>query len=275
MTPDYSTLNLEALRKLPTYKLPDSYHLQTDPGNGCFGDPPGYPSYFTRSVYTKHGNGPRKGAETVITYEGVHYVVAHSDDWGKGQSWDDVHAKRMARLHRLYKPLPVNHPRVQAWILSTMKHHQRCYADVNQTVKPFESGRPATLIYPLDSITSGLRVFHDDPRFSDEWRAKEQAAIEQHNAELRAKYREVCTVDNHSGVRIVRKFYPEWNPTPPLLSGDALSLVNPGDWWQRHATRPTAEECAADPSGRRDYLRHRSGWCQFCGHVSEEPSANA
>lgn len=276
MTPDYSTLNLEALRKLSTYKLPDSYHLQkaSESGNGCSGDPPGYPTYFTRSVYTKFGNSPRKGAEMVITYEGVHYVVQHSDDWKGSKSWDDVHAKRQARMRKLYKPLPVDHPRVQAWILSTMQHHRHCYADINQAVKPFEYNRPAILIWPLDSITSGLRIFRDDPRFSDEWRKKEMASIEQHNAELRAKYRQVCTVNNHSGVRIIRQHYHEWTPPPSLLSDDALSLVErPGDWWERFATCPTVEECAANVEGRRDYLRHRSGWCQFCGHVSEETPA--
>jgi hypothetical protein len=49
---DYSTINKDALNRLPIVKLPPTYRLQAGMGNGCFLDPPGYPTYFTQSVYT-------------------------------------------------------------------------------------------------------------------------------------------------------------------------------------------------------------------------------
>lgn len=67
---DYSTINLEKLHKLPLYKMPAGIHLQENPGNGCFMDPPGYPTYFTQSVYNAHGNELRNGPYTVLADPG-------------------------------------------------------------------------------------------------------------------------------------------------------------------------------------------------------------
>jgi len=207
---DFSTINLEALAKLPRAKLAPTYRLQSRPGNGCAGDPPGFPTYFTRSVYTRHGNNPRKGAEEVISYEGVLYVTRASTDWRPGEGWDDVYARYEARMRSLYKPLPFDHPRVQAWIEATMTHMAHCYKDLDQVAEPFEHGKPATIIYPVPDYK--LRTFRDDPRFSEDWRVKEQAAVEAFNASRRAAYARVASVDNHAGVRAIRRFYPEYTP---------------------------------------------------------------
>jgi hypothetical protein len=56
---DYSAINLTELQKLKTYNLPNSYRLQENYGNGCYMDPPGYPTYFTQSVYTQTIDHPR------------------------------------------------------------------------------------------------------------------------------------------------------------------------------------------------------------------------
>jgi hypothetical protein len=79
---DYSTMNLEELRKLPTVKL-SGYRLQREdyPGDGLYC--PGFPGCFTRAISNSHGNWPRLGhPRTVITdpeYHRVHYVVDDID----------------------------------------------------------------------------------------------------------------------------------------------------------------------------------------------------
>jgi len=93
---DWSTIKLAELRKLPVYHLPPTYRLQEGSGNGCFGDPPGFPTYFTRGVYTAHGNNPPRGYSMVIQHAGVAYGITparwegtwekHSDKQGCGEN---------------------------------------------------------------------------------------------------------------------------------------------------------------------------------------------
>jgi len=159
MLHDHSTLNLDELRNLPTCELPDRYHLQTDPGNGCAGDPPGYPTYFTRSVYTPAGNPPTRGPEQVISHDGVLYVTGSSGDWGKGETFDTVHARSHALMRRLYVSLPFDHPRVQAWIAQTMRHQASMYIDDEGLAENPEYGRPARIVFPTPDYK--LHHFHD------------------------------------------------------------------------------------------------------------------
>src|SRR5512139_2529311 len=93
LRPDYDTIDTVRLTHLPQYKLPPTYQLNDGMGAGCAGDPPGYPPYFLRSVYTSHGNSPAKGPQHVITYFGVHYVVESSKDWDGCKSWEEYRAK--------------------------------------------------------------------------------------------------------------------------------------------------------------------------------------
>jgi hypothetical protein len=112
----YETIDIVRLRRLAHYNKPPTYELQSDPGNGCFLDPPGYPSYFTRSVYTQHGNNPWRGPQMVLLGRVV-------------QTAREDHEKVSARLKRLYKPLPLDHPRTRAWVQELYKHLQHCYRD--------------------------------------------------------------------------------------------------------------------------------------------------
>src|SRR4051812_49187147 len=112
---DFSTLNLDRLKKLPRYSLPPTYQLQQGSGNGCSGDPPGYPTYFTRSVYTRHGNHPRNGPYMVIVFEGVNYVIPTQEE---------------KLVRNLWLPLSLDHPRTRLWISGTYRHHNHCYGDV-------------------------------------------------------------------------------------------------------------------------------------------------
>ena len=197
MKHDLSTLDVAALSKLPLLgELPSGYHLQRDPGNGCYGDPPGYPTYFTRSVYTPNGNNPGRGPTTVIdSPDGPRVVATAETEWLKGDTWDTAHARRAALLRGLYAPLPFDHARVQAWVSAVHHHMQHCYKDDAGAAEPFEHGKPAMIIFPVPNYK--LRTFHDDPRFSEEWRAKERAAVDQENADKRAAYTAVATPANH------------------------------------------------------------------------------
>src|SRR6266403_368493 len=118
---DYSTLNTKRLALLPVHKMPPSYHYQTASGNGCAGDPPGYPTYFTRNVWTSHGNCPGRGARLVISHPTLgDRVVAAVDD-----SHDDLDYV----LGWLWVPLPYDHPRVVAWRRTRYKHFAHCFVD--------------------------------------------------------------------------------------------------------------------------------------------------
>src|SRR5258708_3981520 len=110
------TINRAAWEKLPVHKLPPSYHYSDHLGAACSGDPPGYPSYFTQSVYTSHGNSPRKGATIVLFGRVVQSDVSSSDGYER-------------RLRRLWQPLPLEHPRTQAWLEASFKHSAHCYID--------------------------------------------------------------------------------------------------------------------------------------------------
>jgi hypothetical protein len=162
---DYSTLNLNVLRKLPTYKLPRTYHLQKDHGNGCYGDPPGYPTYFTKSVYTQYGNSPRKGAEQVVEYEGVLYVTQWSE-WKPGETWEKRHEKYNALMRRLWIPLPVDHPRTIAWIHSQYTHSARCWVpeDGNLRLDKLEQSGPPERYQP----TVLVQKFYPDHTYDTE-----------------------------------------------------------------------------------------------------------
>jgi hypothetical protein len=250
---DFSTIDLDALKRLPVYKLPASYHLQEEPGNGCFGEAPGHPSYFTRSVYTKNGNSPRNAPQFVITFEGVHYAVA------------------CTQFVKLYKPLPIEHPRVQAWIASKMTHLAGCYADDRSEIKPLRYGKPDFFVFPI--LGYALRVFRDDARFSNEWRMKERTAIAQQNAELQEKAAKLATVDNHLGVRSIRKVYPDfWKDA---TEQSQRTWERSGDWWEREAVRPSVESCKPPAWLTRGGNKPHEvgGYCQHCGRELPAPRA--
>ena len=251
---DTSTINLDLLNKLPLAKLPPSYRLQDGCGNGCYGDPPGYPTYFTRCVYTSHGNSPsRKGQATLML---LGHIVARNYDTREATD---------AKLHSLWLPLTLGHPRTVAWIRHNYRHFANCYSI--PTV--LEYGRPKTLI---QSIDYAHREFKDDPRFSDEWRVKEQAAIEAYNREQDVAWAKIAVPENHCAVRYIRKFYPGYMPDVALIENPPEG--NEGNWWETYATCPKPEECPGSTErwGRMSKHKHpmNGTWCQVCGwHASE------
>lgn len=269
---DLSTLNAQFLRKLKAYELPPSYHLQDSPGNGCYGDAPGYPSYFTYSVYTSHGNNPpyREGRVTqVIRFEGKLYATG----W-YGQT-DEQRAKL---FQRLFKALPEDHPRVQAWIYNQYRHFEHCYRDVERP----EHGRPGTLIFPvpdykLETVPDLKSVkvsINATPEEIDAARRAHQAAVDTATAKNEAERlrgQRIATPDNHLAVIYIREFYPSHVARLDLIA-DPKPTGNQGDWWERHAERPTPETCPGR-EGRMAGGHVEDGWCQFCGYTSEPAHA--
>jgi hypothetical protein len=246
MEHDHITLNMRRIRRLPLYRKPATYHLQQDPGNGCDGDPPGYPTYFTQSVFTQYGNKPPRGPQLVL----LGHVVDDPRDWRTGDTWDTLQARKEALLRKLYSPLPIEHPRVQAWITKLYKHSHSCYTDDS---KPHGDN---LVIFPVPDYE--LKTFKDDPRFSDEWRVKERAAIEQANRDIIAAARKIAVYNNHRAVRAIQVFYPEFSA--PV--SDYENLPHPGNWWERHSRNFTPEECPGQYN-----MKHpvNGTWCQVCG----------
>jgi len=232
------TINFDKLRKLKTYVKPPTYHLQKDPGNGCYLDPPGYPTYFTRAIYTQHGNHGR-GPKMVL------FGVVVDD--GK-ISYENLRR----RLEELYVPLPFEHPRVQCWIKALFTYFKNCYLHPTET----EYGRKKTVIYPVPDYE--LKHFFDDERFSDEWRKMEKASIAQYNKELQEERRKICTVDNHSAVVKIRRWYPDFVPTDEMFEAN---WRHQGDWWERFDRNFTPEECP----GKYGAKHGQYDWCQMCG----------
>lgn len=224
---DFSTLNLAELRKLKVYKLPDSYHLQQHPGGGCFLDPPGFPTYFTRAVYTKHGNSPpHNRVQTVISFEGVDYALP--DYYRPGETWEQQRARWDALLARLYTRLPFEHPRVQAWVSVLSGYFRDCYED---PCKP-------------EAIRSNVAELII---------TKAGGPPEQHRA-----------------VILARELYPEVTveALEPWIKAGRHGESGPGDWWERHAERPSAEDCPGLVWMQSNTGHRAEGWCQFCGRVS-------
>ena len=262
--PSLVTLNIAALEKLRTYELPGSYHLQSDPGNGCAGDPPGYPTYLTRNIYTQYGNSPayREGRPTmVICHGGKNYVV---------ESYGQSDEKREQILHKLWKPLPLDHPRTRAWIISTYKHFNHCYQDVERP----EHGRTGTLIFPIPyykrktAKTIKIAAMATDAEREAAIRAQEAEnnAAEEFNTSEHLRAERVATPENHKAVLIIRRYYPDYQPEQELIDNPS-AFERPGNWWETMDEAPSPENCPGQYGHRHPV---NNSWCQFCGWKAPE-----
>lgn len=205
-----STINQTQLDKLPTYNIPDTCHLGT-PGMGCHMDPPGYPTYFLRPVYTKHGDSPRRGPDVVLF--GRVYSRA------EGCVGDD-------NARRFWAPLPIEHPRVQAWAMSVATYF-------GGGVIP-ESGSRAVAdlkFYGLGTLRTKL--------------ADGTLPLER------------CRVAD-----FILSFYPDF-PRERLIVLCTTWQPDLGNWWETRDTRPAPQDCPGDGAMGRHPVNHT--WCQGCG----------
>lgn len=129
---DYSTIDLAILKRMGQYSLPNGKQLSSSWGAGCFMDPPGYPTYFLRSVYTRSGNNPEAGPTEVFDYFGALYVTRRAEDWKHipvgTDVWDYIQEQHADLMRNLWNPLPIDHQRVQFWIRRTMSYFRNCYS---------------------------------------------------------------------------------------------------------------------------------------------------
>lgn len=228
---DYSTINREAFNTLDLLKLPPTYSLQRDPGNGCYLNPPGHPSYFTRSVYTQHGNTPgRKGTATlVLSAFGEHRVMQRA-----GENWWSLGAdvKREKQMADLYRPLQLGHPRTQAWIAAMRRHYANCY---RCTVEGCTLPKHDQHVVLDPTGTWGTNPASLDMAHLDGGMILKSAAF-------------------------IREYYPEYDP-------ESVCTGLAGDWWERHNAPPRDDaECVAFmPSWRTNHWKDHGDSCQFCG----------
>lgn len=222
------------------YELPKSYHLGSE-GCGCAGEPPCYPLYFVKPIFTQYGNNP--------SYKQPQYYL-------DGNGYNNLDEVSKLYGTKKYPKLSLDHPRTRAWILDKYRHHQHCYYNPNRV------NNHDIIVYPVPSYK--LKKFYDDERFSDEWREREKTSIEQYNNEIIRQAKEICIPENHSAVVLIRKYYPEYQPELDLIENPPKVIET---WWARHEEKPTPETCKGEP-----WKSHpvNGNWCQVCGWHSEE-----
>jgi hypothetical protein len=221
---------------IANYKIPATYHLGSA-GCGCAGDPPNYPSYFIKPIYTSHGNSPAYNRpQYYLNNTGFYSIEQANKLWGKGR----------------FEKLPLDHPRVRAWIEDKYRHHQHCYYHTSE----MEYGKRKVIIYPVPDYK--LKTFKDDERFSDAWREIEKASIEQYNKEIIEQTKEIAIPENHCAVVLIRKFYPEYEPELNLIENPPKHT---GNWWTI-GDKPTPEECKGQYGDKHPV---NGTWCQWCG----------
>lgn len=270
---DYSTLNREAMLKLPVWEPSSFYHPSQSMGNGCAGDPPGFPSYFTRSVYNNNGNSPyiRNVPGQVILYEDSYRVISWSID-------DYDSEKYFARLKKLWNPLPLDHERTRLWIHERYRHHHSCYRDAERE----EYGRPGTLIYPVPNYKLKLvptweatgkmsgaqtsEAWEEAKKLADAHFKTVLAETQAFNAAEIARARAVAVPDNHQAVVIIRKFYPDYQPELNLIEKPEKNITT---WWETQAQAP--EQSATGCRPRWGTHPMNGNWCQHCGWRKPEP----
>jgi hypothetical protein len=250
---DYSTIDREKLDELPLYKSSSECHLQDSTGNGCAGDPPGYPTYFTRTVYTKLGNHPSRGPSMLINGRVVAIV-------------SDSYEKIKERLRTLWLPLPLDHRRTRLWIISTYKHMNRCYDDPQCP----EYDRPGTLIWPVPGYKLKQEFMEvggeQKPKFHPDYLEAENKARQIYNDTEIERAKKIAIPDNHKAVRLIRSFYPDYTFELDLIDNPPKGHV--GSWWETEVEQPTPETCAKTQRWGNIHPFNGS-WCQWCGWQQE------
>jgi hypothetical protein len=264
---DFTTLNIRKLKALPLYHKPPSYTIQSDPGNGCFLDPPGYPTYFTRNVYTRGGNTPNKGVQLVILLNGEYYAVASSQDWEEAKNWEGYQSKVSKRIRSLWKPLPLEHPRTQAWIDYCLGYFKNCYVDPRNGDVECGSWVRDDNVFELADLL-GLEYDQElKDRVTEILEAKAYDVYEPLSPQEELaflKLEQAIYIKTDRGTQYIQEWYPEYQYEGNREGKYGKGGV--GTWWERLAERPTPNECPGE-----HWQKHPANgtWCQVCGWVAE------
>ncbi len=194
-------------------------------------------------------------------------------DWPENcKTWDDYSKLREALFERLWRPLPLDHPRTVAWIQATFKHHRHCY-QVPELRAQGKNWSDAMLIWPggccgstpfgrIERLEREIK-YATEHKCYDKWTEEHKIEfarnIERENTRITAMCEEVAVPDNHDATILIRRHYPEFQPTPELIAAD---FPSPGNWWEVLAENPGPEKCP----GQYNHAHPVNGsWCQMCG----------
>lgn len=278
---NWDTINLVELGKLPRWECPPHLHISDHAGMGCSGDPPGYPTYFLRAVYTSKGNNPELGPNRVIVHPALGTRVV-PDVWRAASTWEQAYAENSRLMLSLWRRLPLEHRRTRGWLRQTFVHFRHCYhqpenqlvlgrwagPEWSDTLLMWPGGTfghtPFGTIKNVQFEVELARQFHKYDELALSAQAKFVADIEAENAKVTKLCTEVATVDNMDAVSGVRRWYPEFTPEPWLLAED---LRHGGEWWTRRAHPPKPGNC---PGFSLD-SQHPANttWCQTCGWYAD------
>jgi len=256
LIPDTSTIDRDVLNRLPLYQPRPTWRVDRHQGAACAGDAPGFPSYFIQHVYTQYGNSPRTNGKAPQAVILGHVIETESTPYEKVREL----------LFKLWKPLPYEHPRVRAWVENTYRHMKGGYYSPDI----LENGKPKMLFGPKYGFGEfQLKSFKDDERFSDEWREKEKAVIDQYNKEIMERWAKIEIPENYAATQYVKSFYPEHEYDADLVKNPPTTVSN---WWERLPEQPTAENCPGDRSLGWKHPANNT-WCQCCGLKTETAAA--
>lgn len=223
---DYSTLNVDELIKLPTFSSMgnrESDRVSEAMGSGCFLNPPGYPSYFIQNIYNKSGNTPHHGAEEIIYHpEAGTRVIKLVDD---NRNWDARTRAHDELMRKLWVPLPLDHPRTQAWIISICGYFNGTW--LNPEVPEATRRDVAKLI--CKSLT-------------------EESLLS-------------MGANRYRPVDYIRGFYPDHQFDMMVAKTSKWGKGGPGGWWETQRERPSPKEC--DPCWGQHPMNQT--WRQWCG----------
>ena len=238
---DNSTLDLDAIRKLPVYEgsLVRRCHVTSD-------YPPGHPTYFMQDIC---------GSSTVtviITAPGVEgsrviTVFEYNIEFGKDE-FDKL-------VSSLWKPLPLDNPRVRMWVRGEYRYFGSCY---NKDKSP-ETRRD--FHWPIPAYELKASRFTGEPGQKDK----------DDYIEVRRPH---AIPENHRAVLNIRKFYPDYEPDLELIENPPSEGPVGYDlrWWKRYCVQPRPEQCddviVLDSGVRKHHTL--AGICRTCGNVGEE-----
>lgn len=251
---DYTTIDFARL-KYPI-ELNMHWHLSNSMGSGCYGDPPGYPSYFIQHIYNHLGNTPNGAPDQGVIhspYNGELYAVPD---------------EREPFLRSIWLPLPIDHPRTRLWIHHAYAHSQHCYGDPAQGDKQRHVDR--CIIWPVSKWSLPVRpepeVMYGQTKVRID-AADYRRLLTAYRTQVKVLIRHAWDIAkdpaNHLAVLAIRKFYPDYEPELNLIKKPYKFFQ--ADWWEREVERPIPEKCPGFNNASHFNSMRLYKNCRYCG----------